>query len=74
MDRKKIKKIKELDRIINELEMLEYVFSRKGFSNCQFYIKNPLRQVSVDFEVLKPILLDTKKDKLSYYKKILESM
>lgn len=54
--------------------MLEYVFSRKGFSNCQFYIKNPLRQVSVDFEVLKPILLDTIKDKLSYYKKILESM
>jgi hypothetical protein len=36
----------------------------------------PISEVfnKVDFEVLKPILLDTIKDKLSYYKKILESI
>lgn len=70
MDRKKFKDLKKLDKIITELEMLEYVSSKKGYSSCKFYIDHPCQQVSVDFDILKPVLLDSIKDKLAYYKKL----
>lgn len=74
MDKKKFKDLKKIDKIITELEILEYVFSKKGHSNCTFYIDKPCQQLSIDFEVLKPVLLDIIKDKLAYYKKLFETM
>lgn len=57
MDKKKFKDLKKIDKIITELEILEYVFSKKGHSNCTFYIDKPCQQLSIDFEVLKPVLI-----------------
>lgn len=81
MDKKKFKDLKKIDKIIteleileSELEILEYVFSKKGHSNCTFYIDKPCQQLSIDFEVLKPVLLDIIRDKLAYYKKLFETM
>lgn len=74
MDKKRFKDLKEIDKIITELEILKYVFSKKGHSNCTFYIDKPYQQLSIDFEVLKPVLLDIIRDKLAYYKKLFETM
>ena len=74
MDIKKFKELEKTVKIINELEKLEFIFSRKGFSTCKFYTGKPSRELSVDFEVLKPILLKVIKDEISYYKEVFESM
>lgn len=74
MDRKRFKDLKEVNKIIIELEKLEYALSKEGFSNCKFYIYKPFSQFSVDFDILKPILIDIVKDKLSFYKEIFKTL
>lgn len=74
MDRKRFKDLKEVDKIIIELEKLEYALSKEGFSSCKFYIDKPSRQLSVDFDILKPVLIDIVKDKLSFYKEVFKTL
>ena len=74
MDRKKFKDLKEIDKITIELEKLEYALSKKGFSRCEFFIENTCRQLSVDFDILKPVLIDIVKEKISFYKEVFETL
>lgn len=74
MDRKRFKDLKEVDKIIIELEKLEYALSKEGFSSYKFYIDKPFSQFSVDFDILKPVLIDIVKDKLSFYKEVFKTL
>lgn len=74
MDRKRFKELKDIDLIITELEKLEFALSRKGFSTCRFNTEKPFRQISVDFDILKPVLLDIVKEKISFYKEVFKTL